>query len=133
MIDKFGKYLSGEFSNDYWSEDAIYSAGDILDKISTEEWIELEGIFKSKNKQWQVRCLQSFAATDSLEFQPILRNILTSIDDDEILIECLDIIENLIDVGVDCRALLKIKEPSVIRLSEAGSGIASRVMRYLRE
>ena len=51
-------YLSQDFSEDYWADDASLYAPELVKQLTTEDWTALKSSWQNRSKQWQVRCAE---------------------------------------------------------------------------
>ena len=82
MFVDFDNYLKKSFSLDFWEDEGISIAEEILNSFSEDDWNSLINILSSREKAWRIRCanvlseiedenvidiLISIAITESLE------------------------------------------------------------------
>lgn len=96
-INKFGELdecLSNEYSVDYWSDDVILYAGELIQNFSSVDWDNLEAIWISKTPDWQNYLAQTLAWGDSDKAVPLLLKLLSS-DNEEIVISATDSLRDI--------------------------------------
>jgi hypothetical protein len=52
------QYISREYPDDYWADEAILYASEIIRELSSDDWRVLGKIWRKRDEQWQVRCAQ---------------------------------------------------------------------------
>lgn len=72
------QYLSGDFGPDYWSDEAIDQARNLLTKFTERDWEALSNQWSTGSIEWQVRCADMLGYADPNFAQPILKDMIKS-------------------------------------------------------
>ena len=118
MYEELDKYLSGEFTVDYWYNEGFSLAREMLEEFKDKDWKELLNTILSKSTDWQVRyayCVDSHINDDAAIKSLIL---LTSIDNEELFTICVD-------------SLRVILNPTNIELVSNDQAIMNRITEIL--
>src|SRR5690349_12398285 len=75
-FDKLDRLLSGSFSDDYWSDDAIDLARANLSELSPDDWKKLASEWQSRPGPWQLRLADALGAVDDPHAVEILHKII---------------------------------------------------------
>jgi hypothetical protein len=65
MFSQLDKYLNSNFSTDYWADEAICVAEQILSRFSETDWNELTFAIKQRPSEWVLRCVESLGEINS--------------------------------------------------------------------
>jgi hypothetical protein len=90
-------YLSQDFSDDYWSDDASLYAHELVKQLSTEDWNALKSCWQNRSKQWQIRCAEILDWGEALQAVPLLRQMI-QVRDDELTLTAADSLRSLVGV-----------------------------------
>ncbi len=90
-------YLSQDFSDDYWSDDASLYAHELVKQLSTEDWKALKSCWQNRSKQWQIRCAEILDWGEALQAVPLLRQMI-QVRDDELTLTAADSLRSLVGV-----------------------------------
>lgn len=52
------RYLSQQYSDDYWSDEAILYAHELIHGLSPAGWRDLSELWRRRDAPWQTRCAQ---------------------------------------------------------------------------
>lgn len=72
MYDEFNEYISSEFSHDYWHDEGIDIALDMLYKFKETDWVRLSNDLPMKNTYWKVKLANCLGDVDN----PYARDLL---------------------------------------------------------
>jgi len=89
-------YLSQDFSDDYWADDASLYACDLVKQLTTDDWNVLHASWRNRSKQWQVRCAEILDWGDKPQAVPLLLEMI-QVEDDELTLTAAD---SLSSIGV---------------------------------
>ena len=59
MFERYQEYLETDFSDDYWSDECIGIAIEILGKFLPEDWISLSNSWRCQSRNWKIRCAET--------------------------------------------------------------------------
>jgi HEAT repeat protein len=99
MFSDFDKYLRSSFSIDYWSDEGISRAADMVLEFTEKDWAELVNSFPKQNENWLVRCAESLGDVENNSALDTLLNLLNS-QSEEVQIAALDSLNALLGSGV---------------------------------
>jgi hypothetical protein len=85
MFFNYEKYLSHDFSPDYWSDEGITAASTLLAGFSEEDWGMLAKSWSSKPKEWKVRCAETIDSAPSSVVVEVLLAMLHDVDADVVI------------------------------------------------
>lgn len=98
MFEKYSKYLSEDFSVDYWSDEGIDCATTFLDEFEDSDWAFLKGMVQHKPILWMIRCAETLGDFGgSSSFDVLLE--LIAVEDDGVKISALDSINSRLSLG----------------------------------
>lgn len=89
MLNEFEEYIKGNFSDDYWYDDALFLCEDFLKHFSDLEWTLLISKMQNYDIQSQVRLAECLADVNNKYSVKILI-ILTQTENSNLLITCID-------------------------------------------
>lgn len=84
MYNEFDKYLSGNFHDDYWYDEGVTIAQELLESFSEEDWEFLVNEFEDKTLGWRKRLAYCMDDKHNLHQLTILLTLLQD-NDDELL------------------------------------------------
>jgi hypothetical protein len=84
-FEKLDEYLSGEFSPDYWYDEAHIYAIELLSKMTDNDWNMLKRQWRDRSSIWQERCAYILSDADSSQAIPLLLEMLKSTNNEVIL------------------------------------------------
>lgn len=129
MFEEFDEYLSQEYNINYWSDDAIDYAYDLIQKMTPSDWNALKSCWRDRPGQWQYYCAQVISRADSGQAIPLLIEMI-QIPDDELAVTAADSLRSLdtgeLDLEVDATVVDRLKA-----LAQAHPGLAARVVNDL--
>ncbi|MBN0989739.1 HEAT repeat domain-containing protein [Amphritea pacifica] len=99
MFSNFDKYLGTSFSIDYWSDEGISHAAEIVSEFTEKDWEELISSFPKQSENWLVRCAESLGDVENNSSLDTLLNLLNS-QSEEVQIAALDSMNALLSSGV---------------------------------
>lgn len=89
-------YLSQDFSDDYWADDASLYACELVKQLTTEDWNALHASWQNHSKHWQERCAEILDWGDARQAVPLLLEMI-QVEDDELTLTAAD---SLSSIGV---------------------------------
>jgi len=79
-LEKLSEYIDNEFSLNYWADDAIDYANELVSTLSDNEWHRLKQTWHSKSVAWQIRCADAVFGVDSKHAIDLLIKMLNSVE-----------------------------------------------------
>ncbi len=121
-------YLSKEFSEDYWADDASLYACELVKQLTTDDWNALKSSWRYRSKHWQERCAEIINWADVRYSVPLLLEMV-QVDDDELTLTAAD---SLRSIGVG-ELDLSVGENVLERLQAVAQNgkIAKRIINEL--
>lgn len=89
-------YLSQDFSEDYWADDASLYACELVKQLTTDDWNALHASWRNRSQQWQERCAEILDWGDARQAVPLLLEMIR-VEDDELTLTAAD---SLSSIGV---------------------------------
>jgi hypothetical protein len=96
IFQELDAYLSQDFSDDYWADDASLYACELVKQLTTEDWNALKSSWRNRSKQWQERCAEILDWGDARQAVPLLLEMI-QVEDDELTLTAAD---SLSSIGV---------------------------------
>ncbi|MBD1832149.1 hypothetical protein H6F61_05475 [Cyanobacteria bacterium FACHB-472] len=87
-------YLSQDFSEDYWADDASLYARELVKQLTTEDWNALKSSWQNRSKDWQVRCAEILDWGEAHQTVPLLLEIIRD-EDDELTLTAADSLRSI--------------------------------------
>jgi hypothetical protein len=85
VFSEFDEYLSLEFLTDYWYDEGMGIASDMLAGFDFHAWLELKEACVCRPISWQVRCAEVMdSSTDSMSVEVCVK-LLCSLEEDVIV------------------------------------------------
>lgn len=75
-------YLSQDFPDDYWADDASIYAYELVKQLTTEDWNALKSSWQNRSKRWQVRCAEILDWGEARQVVPLLLEMIQGKDDE---------------------------------------------------
>lgn len=94
MFSEYEDYLSQDFSINFWSDEGICAACEILNKFSNEDWDALAQRWHSNTNEWKVRFAETLDSHSSQLVMEILLQMLEE-DDNDVVIAAADSLRSL--------------------------------------
>lgn len=127
MLNEINEYLSGDMSEDYWYDDALFICEDILKGFSEDKWKELLKAIQNENIRWKVRLAECMGNVgSSYEIQCILKMI--NMDDEELFVACVDTLRSMDmsimdmatknEIQAQIKSRMEISSPPVVKVFE---------------
>ena len=90
MYEELDEYLSGYFTEDYWYDEGVGIANEILERFNKYDWEKLLDNILSKSVEWQIRF--AYCADSDINDKVIIKSLilLSSIDNNELFVTCID-------------------------------------------
>lgn len=102
MIEEYAKYLDGDFSVDYWSDEGIGVAVSILSRFKGSDWTQLEHSLGGRSDQWLTRCAETLSEANQVQALQLLLRLIES-NGGIVRIAALDAMSSLVSQGLDVR------------------------------
>ncbi|MFE1748581.1 hypothetical protein [Coleofasciculus sp. H7-2] len=97
IFQELDAYLSQNFSDDYWADDASLYACELVKQLTTEDWDALHASWQNRSKEWQVRCAEILDWGEVSQAVPLLLEMIRE-EDDELTLTAAD---SLRSIGVE--------------------------------
>ncbi len=105
-------YLSQDFSDDYWADDASLYACDLVKQLTTDDWNALKSSWRNHSKQWQVRCAEILDWGDARQAVPLLLEMIRE-GDDELTLTAADSLRSIgvadLDLAISADVLSRLQ------------------------
>lgn len=88
-------YLSQDFSDDYWADDASLYARELVKQLTTKDWNALKSSWQNRSKQWQV-CLAEILDWGERRRAVSLLQQMIQVGDDELTLAAADSLRLLV-------------------------------------
>lgn len=98
-LDKFIQILSGDYSEDFWSDLVYENAMLLADSLSEKDWKKLQEIWEMKSITWQRRFADAISEIDSPSACSLLIDMLSS-NNDEVLEEVVDSLHSILQSNI---------------------------------
>jgi tetratricopeptide (TPR) repeat protein len=123
-------YLSQDFSEDYWADDASLYAPELVKQLTTEDWTALKSSWQNRSKQWQVRCAEILDWGEARQAVPLLLE-MSRVGDDELTLTAADSLRSIGVAELD----LPVSDDVLKRLQVVAQtgNIAKRIISELLE
>jgi hypothetical protein len=99
-FQRLDEYLSQEFSDDYWHDDAKFHACELVKQLTTDDWNSLNSSWRDRSKYWQERCAEIIDWGDARQAAPLLLEMIQA-EDDELTLTAADSLRSIDVVGLD--------------------------------
>lgn len=132
MLNEINEYLSGDMSEDYWYDDALFICEDILKGFSESEWEELLKVIPNENIRWKVRLAECMGNVGSLyEIQCILKMIDT--DDEGLFVACVDTLRSMDMSSIDVTAKDEIQAQIKSQMETSSPPVVKVFQEFLKK
>jgi hypothetical protein len=105
-------YLSQEFSDDYWYDDAKFYACELVKQLTTDDWDALKSSWRNHSKQWQERCAEILDWGDARQAVPLLVEMI-QVEDDELTLTAADSLSSIgiadLDLAISADVLSRLQ------------------------
>jgi tetratricopeptide (TPR) repeat protein len=105
-------YLSQEFSDDYWYDDAKFYACELVKQLTTDDWNTLKSSWRNRPKQWQERCAEILDWGDARQAVPLLVEMI-QVEDDELTLTAADSLSSIgvaeLDLAISADVLSRLQ------------------------
>jgi hypothetical protein len=133
VFQDFDKYLASSFSVDYWSDEGIGIAENILSELSIEDWNQLKLAIRDRDPSWLIRCADVLGDRgDALAVDLLIK--LSANEDVEVKIAALDSINSLLGLTVvdesvidELRAIIETMNSSSIIVNKMLDSLRSKI------
>jgi tetratricopeptide (TPR) repeat protein len=123
-------YLSQDFSDDYWADDASLYACDLVKQLTTDDWNVLHASWRNRSKQWQERCAEILDWGDARQALPLLLEMI-QVEDDELTLTAADSLSSIgiadLDLAISADVLSRLQA-----LANSGN-VAKLIINQLQE
>jgi hypothetical protein len=99
MYIVFDKYLSGYFTEDYWYDDGVMIAEEMLQKFDDGDWELLINSIESKSIEWQTRYAYCIDVGINHEYALKSLMMLTETDNEELFVTVVDSLRCIVKTG----------------------------------
>jgi hypothetical protein len=82
QFEELDEMLTGEYSSDYWSDDVVVSAGELVDNFQPSDWDAARSLWKSRPETWQGRFAEVLSRGPSEVATPMLAEMIELGSDD---------------------------------------------------
>jgi hypothetical protein len=93
-FEELDSYLMNEFSDDYWSDDAVLHARSLIERLEPDDWVTLGVMWTRRPLGWVRRCADALSRGNPDFAAPILVAMIES-DNDELVVEAADSLSSL--------------------------------------
>ncbi len=121
-------YLSQDFSEDYWADDASLYARKLVKQLTTEDWNALKSSWQNRSKEWQMRCAEILDWGEALQAVPLLLEMIRE-EDDELTLTAADSLRSIGVAELDLPVAKDVLE-RLQTVAQTGS-IAKRIINEL--
>ncbi|HEY9710607.1 MAG TPA: hypothetical protein V6D48_20525 [Oculatellaceae cyanobacterium] len=121
-------YLSQDFSDDYWFDDASLYARELVKQLTTEDWNALKSSWQNRSKEWQVRCAEILDWGEARQAVPLLLEMI-QVENDELTLTAADSLRSIGVVELDLPVGKDVLE-RLQTVAQTGS-IAKRIINEL--
>jgi len=130
IFQELDAYLSQDFSDDYWYDDASLYACELVKQLTIEDWNALLSSWQNRSKQWQVRCAEILDWGEASQAVPLLLEMIRE-GDDELTLTAADSLRSIGVAELD----LPVGEDVLERLQAVAQtgNIAKRIISELLE
>ena len=129
-FQKLDTYLSQEFSDDYWYDDAEFYACDLVKQLTRLDWNTLHTSWKNRSILWQVRCAEILDWGDINQAIPLLLDMIAS-ENDELTLAAADSLRSLNLVELDFPVCVDEKVLARLQAVKETGNIAKRIINEL--
>ena len=98
MYDELNKYLSGYFTIDYWYDEGVDIAREIISEFKESDWKMLLEEISKKDVEWKKRISYCLYNCDNKYEWLLLVELLNTEEDDELLVISLDSLRSFINM-----------------------------------
>ena len=129
-FQKLDMYLSQEFSDDYWSDNAEFCACNLVKQLTCLDWNILHTSWKNRSILWQVRCAEILDWGDINQAIPLLLDMIAS-ENDELTLAAADSLRSLNLVELDFPVCIDEKVLARLQAVKETENIAKRIINKL--
>lgn len=128
---QFDGYLSEDFPDDYWADEGILDAHQMVREFVEADWMELQHAWKHRSEAWQIRCAQVLPHGAPEFSVPALLSMLNS-DYREVRMMALDSLRE-VDLGRVPIDKLDFISSEVARCQATATPIESKILGALEK
>lgn len=81
LLEDLSAFLEPDYNENYWSDDAVLIANDMVTKLQPEDWEKLAASWESRKPGWQRRLADALDTAPIERGMPIITRMLLSSDD----------------------------------------------------
>lgn len=105
-------YLSQEFSDDYWYDDAKFYACELVKQLTADDWDALKSSWRNRSKQWQERCAEMLDWGDVRQAVPLLLEMI-QVENDDLTLTAADSLSSIgiadLDLAISADVLSRLQ------------------------
>jgi hypothetical protein len=115
------EHLSGDFTDGYWSEEALPEAMEWLHDLDEADWRALDELWKQRSSQWQERFGDLLADAPPGRAVPILNELLAA-GEEKVAIAAADSLRSIASQGTDVMLSLQaVNRVRALAISHPGA------------
>lgn len=99
MFSDFDNYISSNFSTNYWSDEGISRAADMVHMFTESDWDELNNSLLGRMESWQIKCAETLGDVEEKLSVDILLQLLCS-ESVKVKLAALDSLNALLACGL---------------------------------
>jgi len=81
-LSELDEYLGRDFSMNYWADDAIDHAIELVQKMTNSDWNSIGSYWRHRPKTWQYRLAEILSEADPRHAVPLLIDMIQMPDDE---------------------------------------------------
>lgn len=129
LFKELDEYLNREYSSNYWSDDAVLYAQELLQGFDASDWNQLLMHWRSKSPQWQHYCAEILPWGETDKAVSLLVEMVQT-PDDELVVAAADslrdIDDNITPIRVEPATKYRLRE-----VARANPGVRAQVVNQL--
>lgn len=132
MFESFNNCLEKIDSDDYWSDQGILEAEDVLERFENNDWLLLKTAVVKNNKRWILRCVEVLGEGETEKNIQILMAIFKTQTDVEIKEEAIESIVDIMNrIPLNSNILDGLKE--MINLVKDESIVITQKAKFIKD
>lgn len=132
QFQELDDYLNQDYSINYWSDDAIFYAQELLQNFAPSDWDNLLNYWRYRPSQWQIYCAEILPWGDTDKAVPLLIKMIQTLEDEVVTAAAdslRDIHRNIIPVHIEPDTRERLQE-----VAKNNPGLKAQVVdRLLQE
>ena len=128
-FQELDEYLSKDYSIDYWSDEGVLYAHQLIETFTSADWDDLDIAWRNRPQQWQSYCAQILPWGDKDRAMHLLFEMV-QMSDDELLISAADSLREFDATQLSPHVTPQIKE-RLIQAANRHPGITAKVIDQL--